>query len=185
MNTKERSFISLVLLGVCAIILADIITDAGDGATWWHIFGESLIAIAAVVGLFLLLRDGYRLKASLAKERHQSTQLHAEAEKWRTQSKKTLEGLSLAIQKQLAAWQLTASEQEIAFLLLKGFSLKEIAAIRGTSEKTTRAQSMAIYAKSGLSGRSALSGFFLEDLFIYTPTSSLDSKNADSHAPAA
>lgn len=43
-------------------------------------------------------------------------------------------------------------------------SLKDVAAIRGTSEKTARAQSMAVYAKAGLSGRSELSAFFLEDL---------------------
>ena len=47
---------------------------------------------------------------------------------------------------------------------LKGLSLKEIAAARGTSEKTARVQSGAVYAKSGLAGRSELSAFFLEDL---------------------
>lgn len=52
----------------------------------------------------------------------------------------------------------------MAFLLLKGMSLKELAELRGTSEKTARAQSMSIYAKAGLSGRSELSAFFLEDL---------------------
>jgi hypothetical protein len=35
---------------------------------------------------------------------------------------------------------------------------------RHTSEKTARVQSSAVYAKSGLSGRSELSAFFLEDL---------------------
>ncbi|HOZ25356.1 MAG TPA: hypothetical protein PLI83_11310, partial [Thermomonas sp.] len=39
-----------------------------------------------------------------------------------------------------------------------------IAQARGTSEKTARVQSSAIYAKSGLAGRSELSAFFLEDL---------------------
>lgn len=52
----------------------------------------------------------------------------------------------------------------MTFLLLKGMSLKDVAAIRGTNEKTARAQSMAVYAKAGLSGRSELSAFFLEDL---------------------
>ena len=52
------------------------------------------------------------------------------------------------------------------FLLLKGLSLKEIADIRHTTEKTARAQSGSIYAKSGLSGRSELAAFFLEDLLV-------------------
>lgn len=73
-------------------------------------------------------------------------------------------GLSQAIETQLSSWQLSASEKEVAFLLLKGFSLKEIANLRKTSEKTARAQSYAIYEKSGLTGRAQLSAFFLEDL---------------------
>lgn len=51
-----------------------------------------------------------------------------------------------------------------ALLLLKGLSLKEIAAIRSTAERTIRAQAQALYAKGGLTGRAALSAFFLEDL---------------------
>ena len=54
----------------------------------------------------------------------------------------------------------------MAFLLLKGFSLKDIAELRRTHEKTVRAQAASIYAKSGLSGRSELSAFFLEDLLV-------------------
>jgi len=45
-------------------------------------------------------------------------------------------------------------------------SLKEIAEIRNTAEKTARVQSMAVYSKSGLGGRSELSAFFLEDLLV-------------------
>ncbi|MCB0331312.1 MAG: helix-turn-helix transcriptional regulator, partial [Bdellovibrionales bacterium] len=67
---------------------------------------------------------------------------------------------------QLSTWKLTEAEKEVAFLLLKGMSLKEIAGIRETTEKTARVQSMAIYAKAGLSGRSELAAFFLEDLLI-------------------
>ncbi|MGE3975871.1 MAG: helix-turn-helix transcriptional regulator, partial [Bdellovibrionales bacterium] len=49
---------------------------------------------------------------------------------------------------------------------LKGLSLKEIAGVRNTTEKTARVQSTAIYSKAGLSGRSELSAFFLEDLLL-------------------
>ena len=50
--------------------------------------------------------------------------------------------------------------------MLKGLSLKEIAALRSTSERTVREQARAVYRKSGLSGRSALAAFFLEDLLL-------------------
>ena len=68
------------------------------------------------------------------------------------------------IDAQLSNWNLSVSEKEVAFLLLKGMSLKELAEIRKTTEKTARAQSIAIYSKAGLAGRSELSAFFLEDL---------------------
>lgn len=77
-----------------------------------------------------------------------------------------MEGLGQTIDQQLSVWGLTESEKEIALLLIKGYALKEIADIRRTTEKTARAQSTSIYAKSGLSGRSQLSAFFLEDLLL-------------------
>lgn len=49
-------------------------------------------------------------------------------------------------------------------LLLKGLSLKEIAAIRATTERTIRAHARSLYSKAGVTGRAALSSFFLEDL---------------------
>ena len=49
-------------------------------------------------------------------------------------------------------------------MLLKGFSHKEIARLRNTSEATIRQQAAAIYLKSRLGGRAALSAYFLEDL---------------------
>ena len=74
--------------------------------------------------------------------------------------------MSESIDMQLNQWNLTRSEKEVAFLLIKGLSTKEIAEYRSTAEKTTRAQATAIYSKSGLSGRSQLAAFFLEDLFL-------------------
>lgn len=61
-------------------------------------------------------------------------------------------------------WNFTDAEREVALLLLKGLSTKEVAAVRATSERTIRAQAAALYAKAGLTGRAALSAFFLEDL---------------------
>ena len=52
----------------------------------------------------------------------------------------------------------------MALLLLKGLAVKEVAALRATSERTIRAQAAALYAKAGVTGRAALSAFFLEDL---------------------
>jgi DNA-binding NarL/FixJ family response regulator len=60
---------------------------------------------------------------------------------------------------------LTEAEREVALLLLKGLSNKEIAAVRAASERTvSREQAQSIYSKAGLTGRATLSAFFLEDL---------------------
>jgi len=83
---------------------------------------------------------------------------------WRDETRTLLKGLGEAIDRQFLTWKLTEAEREIGLLILKGLSLREIAAVRVTSERTIRAQARSIYAKAGLSGRAALSAFFLEDL---------------------
>jgi len=77
-----------------------------------------------------------------------------------------IEGLSKSIDQQLDSWQLTRAEKEVALLLLKGFGLRELAQLRGTSERTVRQQATRIYEKAGLRGRAELSAFFLEDLML-------------------
>lgn len=65
---------------------------------------------------------------------------------------------------QFADWNLTPSEQEVALLILKGLSIKEISMARSTKEKTVRTQASSIYDKSNLGGRHELSAWFFEDL---------------------
>ncbi|UWQ81546.1 LuxR C-terminal-related transcriptional regulator (plasmid) [Leisingera sp. S132] len=62
------------------------------------------------------------------------------------------------------AWGLTPTEREVARLVLKGCSNAEIAEIRNAATGTVKAQTHSIYAKSGLSGKSQLMGFLLEEL---------------------
>jgi DNA-binding NarL/FixJ family response regulator len=52
----------------------------------------------------------------------------------------------------------------VALLLREGLSHKEAATVRAVSERTVREQARSIYAKAGLTGRTALSAFFHEDL---------------------
>ena len=72
--------------------------------------------------------------------------------------------LGAAIDQQLERWGLTAAEKEVALLLLKGLSHKEIATARDVAESTVRQQARALYRKAGLGGRHDLAAFFLEDL---------------------
>lgn len=74
------------------------------------------------------------------------------------------EGERTEISRQMEAWGLSSAELEIGWMILKGLQFKEIAAARGTSERTVRQQAQAIYAKSGIPNRSEFSAHFLEDL---------------------
>lgn len=164
MNNRERWVIIGLLFGTAAFVGADLVTDSSEGASWWHLAVEGAVALAALAGVAFLLRGSFKLRRSLAAEVLRSAGFAAEAAQWRQRAKIHIQGLALEIERQLTSWKLTASEKEVAFLLLKGLSLKEIAEVRKTSEKTARAQSTAVYEKSGLSGRSELAAFFLEDL---------------------
>ncbi len=166
MNQKERLVIASILSIVAIMVGFDLFTDSKEGVVVWHVFVEGSIALIALFGVFYVLRGSVELKRRLEKNVTEFTDFKKEAELWKLESRKYLDGLSSAIDQQLSKWNLSTAEKEVAFLLLKGMSLKEIAEIRNTAEKTARVQSMAVYSKSGLSGRSELSAFFLEDLLV-------------------
>lgn len=161
----------MILVGVAlSIVLGLVVIDMlkQDEPFSWSIFlldllEKSLLAIGvaatAVIALELrgLKRDRADLLNDLARAR-------AEGEHWRAEVRQHLDGLSRAIATQFAAWHLSAGEADVASLLLKGLSHKEIARLRDSSEATVRQQAAAIYRKSGLGSRAELSAFFLEDL---------------------
>ncbi len=169
MNQRERFLIAGILAVVAVLVGFDIFTDSLEGVVLWHVLTEGVIAVVALGGVFYLLRGTVTLRHRLETEIENFAALKKQSDLWRVESRKYLEGLALAIDQQLTKWNLTAAEKEVAFLLLKGLSLKEIAEVRNTSEKTARVQSMAVYAKAGISGRSELSAFFLEDLLPPAP----------------
>lgn len=166
MNQRERFFIIGILCLVALLVGIDIITDSSEGVIVWHLVAEGSVGVIAIAGVFYLLRGTVTLRHRLEKEIKDFSAYKQEAEAWRADSRKYIDGLARAIDQQLSKWNLSVAEKEVAFLLLKGLSLKEVADVRNTTEKTARVQSMAIYAKAGISGRSELSAFFLEDLLL-------------------
>jgi DNA-binding CsgD family transcriptional regulator len=89
-----------------------------------------------------------------------------ETSRWRREAGELLAGLGAAIDAQFARWSLSRAEREVALLLLKGLSHKEIATVRHVGEATVRQQAQGIYRKSGLANRNDLAAFFLEDLLL-------------------
>jgi DNA-binding CsgD family transcriptional regulator len=151
-GTAIRLFFAIVLL-----IGWDLIGDYVEGTDWPHLAIELLILLIATLGIALLWHQLRRAQLGLG-------EALAEAEQWRKENQELMSGLGIAIQNQFSRWNLSRAESEVGLLLLKGLSHREVAAVRQTSERTTREQARALYRKSALSGRSALASFFLEDL---------------------
>ncbi|WP_243288077.1 helix-turn-helix transcriptional regulator [Geothrix terrae] len=164
-----RAF-ALALLAVGALLILDLATDRLlRSAGWGHLIVEGLAAVLALAMSLWMFRalqarsqDVHRLRRDLAK-------VQAEANHWRAEAADLLRGLSEAIDQQFDRWHLTDAEREVALLLLKGLSTRDIAALRDTREPTVRQQAQAIYRKAGLEGRAELAAFFLEDLLAPHP----------------
>jgi len=132
---------------------------------------DFLLALVDIVPIVLVSVGVILLIRVTAQQREQTLTVvrdlevaRLQGQRWRSDARTLLKGLGDAIDEQFKQWNLTEAEREVALLLLKGLSLKEIAQVRSTSERTIRAQARALYAKAGLTGRAALSAFFLEDL---------------------
>jgi len=120
--------------------------------------------VTTSVGLAVLFRVAARQREEHLTVIRDLEVARIQGERWRSEARTLLNGLGEAIDAQFSRWNLTEAEREVALLLLKGLSLKEIAAVRASTERTVRAQARSLYSKAGLTGRAALSAFFLEDL---------------------
>ena len=162
---RERKYTAAVLLSIAVFTFVDLIGDRSDGAPLSHMLSELAVVIVATALAFSLFR---RSRAPLIHKSRILTQelilARDDAKKWQSETSELLEGLSSAIFKQFEEWKLSDAEKDIALLLLKGLSHKEIAVLRETSEQTVRQQAGSLYQKSNLTGRADLSAFFLEDL---------------------
>lgn len=150
MNIKNLYPI-IILVSASVFFAYDIVSDlaAGDEVLF-HIIIESIVFLAISLVLF---RELYRLrliKVELSKERVRTARLSGE--------------LLAVMRNQFLKWGLSPSESDIALLLIKGLSMKEIAEARHVKEKTIRQQATNVYSKSGYAGRHELAAHFIEDL---------------------
>lgn len=129
-----------------------------------HMSTEGIILLASLSGVFVIARENFQMKEKNKKLHRNLEQSKQDTALWKSEAEKYLKGLGDAIDKQMTHWKFTPAEKEVGLLLLKGFSFKEIATFRETSERTARQQSLDIYKKSGMAGRAEFSAFFLEDL---------------------
>lgn len=157
--------IMMAVLALIAVASAtDLVDDLAHGADRLHLVLEGGVLLAALALLAWLLnarRVDARERARLVEELSLARRRAAAGDQAARDARRQLGEF---VNAQFVAWGLTESEREIGWLLLKGLSLKEIAALRATAERTVRTQASALYQKAGLDGRHAFAAWFLEDL---------------------
>ena len=159
---KEYYLILIFFLLIMASGI-DLMMDLSAGTDFNHVAQESVIFALSFIALGWLVFDIRQQTVEIDTLREElATALKPghKPEKYVLDAKINL---SQVISHQFDDWQLTTSEKDVGWLLLKGLSLKEIAAIRKTLEKTVRQQASSIYKKTALSGRHAFSAWFIED----------------------
>lgn len=150
----------LLLLGLVSLDLSYDIREHDLLEVAAQLLTYGLLGYVAYIGFSFYKLDKKALEA--ARKDIDATQhklAHAEQRNQRLQ-----DGINASMQEAFANWRLTKAEAEVAVLVIKGFSLAEIAELRGTSERTTRDQSASIYRKAKLKNRIELTAYFVEDL---------------------
>lgn len=144
----------------------DLVLDRPERWLSFHVVFEATMVAGALLMATTLWLGWYRAEGSVAELRRTLELRGTERDAWRSSARVALEGLASAIDAQLREWQLTAAEREVALLLLKGYSHKQVAQATGRSERTARQHAASVYQKAGLAGRAELSAYFLEDLML-------------------
>jgi DNA-binding CsgD family transcriptional regulator len=153
-----RYYPSVILTSTTLFFVYDIVSDfLDDSESVLHIAVELLVFLAVSAALFMELRRVRSLRTDVSRERARVARLSGE--------------LMAVMRNQFARWRLSPSEAEVALLLIKGLSMKEISQARSVSEKTVRQQATAVYAKAGCAGRHELAAHFIEDLLSQGPIS--------------
>ena len=174
--TSERPLLTLTLIAftlMAGLAAADLVADLREGTTISHVVVEGTILLVGFLGaalvahkLMLVTRMAKAASAEASSLAGELAKSAAEAERWRSEARDLMRGLSQAIDEQFDRWQLSPAEKEVGLLLLKGLSHREIAEARSVTEATARQQARAVYKKAELSGRHDLAAFFLEDLML-------------------
>ncbi len=163
-DSKETVLMISVFAIVVAASGADLVADLAHGAGIDHIVKESAVVVISALAIARLLwglrRQRQEIEA-LQQELVAANDASNQPRKYVLEARKKLGNV---VSQQFSEWGLTDSEKEIGWLLLKGLSLKEIALLRDTQEKTVRQQASAVYRKAGVAGRHAFSAWFIEDI---------------------
>ena len=162
-NIKEYVFIVLLLL-ISTASLVDVVIDYSEHASREHLVLELCLILLSLGGIVYLILEIFKHKHKNQTLEVQLADTQKNLSETQSRVKKVGQQYRQVIREQLEEWQLSESEREVAMLLLKGLSFKEIAEVRETQEKTVRQQASSLYKKAELAGRHEFSAYFFEDL---------------------
>ena len=129
-----------------------------------HFVIELIVFVGVSMALVFSVRDLRRLRARLSREEQRNLWLSS--------------ALAESINDQMGEWQLTRSEKDVAWLIIKGYRFSEIAQTRGVKESTPRLQATSVYAKAGVSGRAEFVAEIFQPLLLSIPENSSHGKEA-------
>ena len=161
-----RWILAIALLSIIVGGTVDLLMDQPERWLSFHVVFETLMIAGALVMATTLWLGWWRSAHSAASLRESLEAQRAERDAWKASAQAALEGLGRAIDAQFRSWHLTATEREVALMLLKGYGHKEIAALTGRGERTVRQHAGVVYEKAGLAGRAELAAYFLHDLML-------------------
>ena len=163
----ERTLVSIAMVVILFSAIFDYFEDIAEGSTYINLLFDTFLNLFVMGTLLYIWRK--RPSATQSRNQHLEQVLkrsNKDLKRWQDKASELLRGLGEKINEQLDDWHLSQAEKEVALLLIKGLSTKELANYRGTSEKTVRQQASQIYAKANLDNRAELAAFFLEDLLL-------------------
>ncbi len=163
----ERTLVGIALAVIFFSALFDYAEDISEGSSHMNLILDTCLNIFVMGTLIYIWHK--RPRATQSRNRHLEQVLkrsHSDLKHWQEKASELLKNLGEKINEQFDDWCLSQAEKEVAMLLIKGLSTKELAYCRGTSEKTVRQQASQIYAKANLDNRAELAAFFLEDLLL-------------------
>lgn len=167
MTIGQKSLLIIFFLVIGTFSLYEVIDELSDiinGEDTFESYGEILMIVVSFSGFLYLLFMTHQQRTQQAETDLQLTKVRQQLEGSNIRLQQGKKDYQKVIEWQFGEWHLTPSEKEVALALLKGLSIKEIAAQRTTQEKTVRKQASSIYEKSNLCGRHEFAAWFFEDL---------------------
>lgn len=168
MPYRQTLFVAFVLF-VLGTGVAEIVSEFVDGETLNSMADDVIRVILSGLVLVWFVIEYRSQQQALGQLRDELNSGRGRLAQLDGQSQKLASQYRAVMQKQFLAWGLTASEQDVVVLMLKGLSFREIAELRDTREKTVRQQASSVYRKAGVTSRNELAAWFFEDMLESAP----------------